>query len=232
MRALRYIQTMILILIGFQLFGQSIMTDTIFFHQDSVLGSRQSIFIDYDKNNKFYDRISIFSFGRFDNQSYDYSTKYLNDNDLKLTKRIINEPATKWIPLEQYKGEFYVYHPCDFLFHYRVSINDTTFIDWTGEGPVANKIVDYNRIDNKTFEFVLSGIYNQNCKLIIHIIDSKNGIAVFEKVLADRENVRYLMIDADKIRNVPIIVNNCEFEKQSELQFDEPDYDKLLRMNK
>ena len=85
MRALRYIQTMILILIGFQLFGQSIMTDTIFFHQDSVLGSRQSIFIDYDTNNIFYDRISIFSFGRFDNQSYDYSIKYLNDNDLILT---------------------------------------------------------------------------------------------------------------------------------------------------
>jgi hypothetical protein len=31
------------------------------------------------------------------------------------------------------------------------------------------------------------------------------------------------------IRKVPIIVNNCEYEKQSEFQFEDPEYEQLLR---
>lgn len=230
MRVLRCIATVILIPFGFQLFGQSLINDTLFFYQDSLYGSRQSIFIDHNKNNKFYLKIGTFSFGDFDNQSYDYSINYFKDNNIVLKKRKIKGIASKWVILQQYKGNFYLYHPCDFLFHYRVSITDTTFIDWTGEGPVANKIIHFKRIDSKTFDFELSGIYDQNQKLRIHIIDNKKGIAIFEKIFDGRANIRYLMADADKIRNIPIFVNNCEYEKQLEQEFDAPDYDKLLKI--
>ncbi len=71
MKSLRYIQTAILILVKFQLFGQSLVTDTLFLYQDSLHGSRQSIFIDHNKNNKFYHKIGNFNFGHFDNQSYE-----------------------------------------------------------------------------------------------------------------------------------------------------------------
>jgi hypothetical protein len=232
MRVLRYIQTAILVVIGTQFFGQSKIIDKEFLFKDSLLGSKQSIFIDYDKGNKYYNRISNFSFDSFDKQIYNSSINYYKDNNIALTKRQVNGIAKKWITLKQYKENFYVYHPCDFIAHYRVAINDTTFVDWTGEGPVAIKIIDFKRIDNKIFEFTLSGVYDQDHKLKIHIIDNKNGIAIFEKVLADGESIRYLMIDADKIRNLPIIVNKCEVHKQSELKFGEPDYDKLLKMNK
>jgi hypothetical protein len=228
MTTLRNILTILTIGTTFQLFGQSVGKDTTFIFKDTVDGELQSIFIDNNKDSKFYNNISYFNFQYFDNDSYKYSTDYLKENKLTLTQTKTVIPWTMWVTLKQYKGNFYAYHPCDFLFHFRQSINDTTFIDWTGEGPVANKIIEQKKLDNKTYEFKLTGIYYQDRKIIIHIIDIKKGIAVFEQTTNRTDNRYYLMIAADKIKSVPIIVNYCPTQKQSELEFETPDYKSLL----
>jgi hypothetical protein len=155
---------------------------------------------------------------------------FLKERKLTLTKKTPVIPQKKWVTLKQYKGTFYAFHPCDFLFHYRISVNDTTFIDWTGEGPEASKIVSQKKIDEKTYEFQITGIAKKDRKIIIHIIDSKNGIAVFEETNDEADkSYYYLMVASDKIKNVPIIVNNCETEKQWELGFNEPNFSELLK---
>lgn len=211
-----------------QLFGQTVANDTTFIFKDTVDGELQTIFIDHNTDRKFYERISHFSFQYLDKVSYKYSTDYFKEQKLTLTKSKPIIPWTNWVTLKQYNGQFYVYHPCDFLFHFRQSVNDTTFIDWTGEGPEANKIIEQKKIDEKTYEFKLTGISAQNRKITIHIIDIKNGIAVFEQTLNEADKRYYLMIAADNIKSVPIIVNHCPTQKQTELQFDEPDFKTLL----
>jgi hypothetical protein len=158
---------------------------------------------------------------------------YLRENNLTLIKKTPVIPQTKWVKLIQYKGTFYAYSPCDLYSHYKISINDTTFLDWTGEGPDANKIINQKKIDDKTYEFQLTGIGKKNRKLIIHIIDNKNGIAVFEETSYNlNERYYYLMIAADKIKTVPLIVNNCETYKQNELCFYKSNFIKLLKNKK
>ncbi len=228
MMTLRNILTILIIGTTFQLFGQSTEKDTTFIFKDTVEGEVQTIFIDNNKDSKFYDRISHFNFQYFDNESYKYSTDYLKEQKITLTKAKPIIPWTNWVTLEQYKGQYYAYHPCDFLFHFRQSVNDTTFIDWTGEGPIANKIIEQKKIDNNTYEFKLTGISDKNRKIIIHIIDHHKVIAVFEEITSESDNRYYLMIAADKIKSVPIIVNHCPTQKQTELKFDEPDFKTLL----
>lgn len=231
MTTLRSILTILIILtIGAtsQLFGQNVEKDTTFIFKDTVDGGIQSIFIDNNKDSKFYKSISNFNFHFFDAARYKYSTDYLKEHKLALTKVKPVIPWTNWVILKQYKGKFYVYHPCDFLFHFRQSVNDTTFIDWTGEGPVANKIIGQKKIDSKTYEFKLAGIYDQDRRLIIHIIDLKKGIAVFEQITNGKDKRYYLMIAAEKIKSVPIIVNYCPTQKQTELGFDKTDFKALL----
>ncbi len=215
----------------FSSFGQSNGKDKTVIFKETIDGGLQTIFIDNNKDSKYYDEISQFNFELFDNQSYKISTDYLKEHNLTLKKVKPVIPWRNWVTLEQYKGKLYVYRPCDFLFHFRQSVNDSTFIDWTGEGPVANKIMEQKKIDSKTYEYKLKGIYEQERIIVIHIIDNKNGIAVFEETTNKTETKYYLMIAADKIKNVPIIVNYCPTEKQSELEFDTPDFKKLL-MNK
>jgi hypothetical protein len=219
MTTLRNILTILTIGTTFQLFGQGIGKDTTFIFKDTVDGELQTIFIDNNKDSKYYDKISQFNFQHFDNDSYKYSTDYFREQKLTLTKAKPVIPWTNWVTLKQYKGQYYSYHPCDFLFHFRQSINDTTFIDWTGEGPVANKITEQKKINNKTYEFNLTGIYDQDRSLTIHIIDKKKGIAIFEQRIGKDRKV-YLMIAAEKIKSVPLIVNYCPTQKQTELEFD------------
>lgn len=230
MTTLRNILTVIIIGLTFPAFGQA---DTVFIQKDSLLGTAQSVFFDNNRNSKFYDKINYWDFLTFDNQSYQNSMDFLKENKLTLTKKTPVIPQTKWVTLKQYKGTFYAYHPCDFYSHYRISINDTTFIDWSGEGPEANKIAAQKKIDDKTYEFQLTGIVKKDRKLTIHIIDSKKGIAVFEEMndKADK-SYYYLMVASDKIKTVPLIVNNCETVKQLELDFDEPNFRELLKSEK
>ena len=230
MTTLKNIQTAIIIGLTFPAFGQA---DTVFIQKDSLLGSSQSIFFDNNRNSKFYDKINYWEFLTFDNQSYQNSMDFLKENKLTLTKKTPVIPQTKWVTLKQYKGTFYAYHPCDFYSHFRISINDTTFIDWTGEGPEASKILKQKKIDDKTYEFKLAGIADKDRKLKIHIIDSKNGIAVFEETNNNGdENYYYLMVASDKIRNLPLIVNCCKEYKQLELRFDKPNFKELLKTKK
>ena len=225
---MKNILTIFLLLTCGLCFGQSVGKDTTFIFKQTIDGELQTIFIDNNKNSKAYDKISHFNFQYFDNESYKYSTDYFKEHQLSLTKAAPLIPWANWVTLKQYKGKFYAYHPCDFLFHFRQSINDTTFIDWTGEGPVASKIIEQKKIDNKTYEFKLTGISDQDRKIVIHIIDAKKGIAVFEQTTNGTDKRYYLMIVADKIKSVPIIVNHCPTQKQSELEFDNTDFKTLL----
>ncbi len=225
---LRYILPIIVIGLTFPLYGQ-VKIYTTFIQKDRLLGTAQSIYFDNNRNSKFYKNINYWKFIEFDKESYKQSIKYLKKNKLKLIKTIPIIPWTKWVTLKQYKGKFYAYYPCDFYGHFRQSINDTTFIDWTGEGPIANKIINQIKIDPNTYEFKLAGFYYKNRKLIIHIIDHKKGIAVFEDTNNGSNRNYYLMIESTKLNTVPLIVNNCETEKQPELGFDKTNFVELLK---
>ncbi len=210
-------------------FGQQSKLDTIFIRKDSLKGVSQSIFIETNKNSKFYENITSFKFGMFDKESYDNSLDYLKKNKIKLKRHKTIVPSIKWVTLKKYNGQLYAYYPCDFNSYFQVSINDTTFIDWTGEGPIANKIKSQRKLNNTTFEIKVTGINEQDRTITINIIDKTKGIAVFTETTVQNGEIHFFMIMADKIKTVPFIVNNCETSKQSELKFEEPNFDKLLK---
>jgi hypothetical protein len=225
-----FILTIIFAVSCLQVHGQTFDRDTILFNDDTEYDTKQFIFIENNRNSEKYRAIGTFTFSRFDSIFYNMSIEYLHSNSFSLRQtKISDELPRKWIPLNLYKGGYYVYSPCNFLYHYKVIIADTAYVDWSGEGPEANKVREFQKIDDKTFAFKLAGIHRHNRELKIQIVDKSNGIAVFEEVLPDRENIYYLMISADKIRNVPLIVNTCIGEIQDELEFEIPDFEELMR---
>lgn len=224
------IKTVILV-IGFSSFGQGSIKDSVSIKKVSVDDTALSITLIDNPNNSYYDRINNWDFSPTDDVSYQFSIDYLKENESPLIKKTPIIAQTKWLPIKQYQGKFYTYYPCDFYTYFKVSIDDNEFIDWTGEGPFASKIIEQNKIDNATFEFKLTGVTQKDKKLIIHIIDNEKGIAVFEEINTDM-NYYYLMVASDKIKSLPLIVNNCETNKQTELLFDEPNFDELLKQSK
>lgn len=228
MRTMQRILLLFLLTTSIKLIAQDAKRDTTFLIREHYGDVYHSVFIEPDRNSKYYDYISNYSFGKFDRQSYDESLEYLKSQKLELTKVSINDLPKKWIILNQYKNEFYVYAPSDYYFHYKAEINDNAYIDYSGEGPSANKISGFKRIDNDTFQFNLEGSYRKGRQIVIHLIDQKAGIAVFEETSKDRERFYYLMVDAIKIRNFPLIVNYCENNKQPEFEFDKINFTELI----
>ncbi len=212
----------------FSLLGFSQPKDTLFIKKDSIYGTSQSIYIAKNKSTQHYNRLVDLNFGEFDAESYLMSLSYLKEKNPILKKNIPILSETQWIPLVQYKKKLFVYYPCDFYSFYKVSINDSTFIDWTGEGPIANHIINQRKGKKNTVEFDLCSMYDPVKTIIIHEINQKKGIAVFETIYSNNERFYSLMIAASKINRVPLIVNQCDFQKQHELNFEEPDFKKIL----
>jgi hypothetical protein len=229
LRVTTYILILFVLATCQKVFAQHSKSDTVFISKDSVVGVAQSIFFETKKGSKYYEKITAFKFGVFDKASYNSSLEYFRKNNIKLKKQNTIIPAKKWVTLKKYKGQFYAYHPCDFYSYFQVSINDTTYIDWTGEGPIANKIKNQQKLNDTTFEIKVTGMYTQDRTITITIIDKAKGIAVFTETTTKNEKNQFLMIMANKIKTVPFIVNNCETFKQPELKFEEPNFDNLLK---
>ncbi|MBC7494933.1 MAG: hypothetical protein H7221_07990 [Flavobacterium sp.] len=208
-------------------FGQKTQ-DTLFIKKQRLKGAHQSIFFEQNKTSKYYVGLTDFSFGDDYKDTYNYSLTFLKSNRIKLIHKKTILPSKKWITLKQYNNKYYAYYPCDFYTYYKCSVNDSTYIDWSGEGPIANKIIEQKKLDNKTYLLKLTGQHEKYKILIIHIIDSEKGIAIFEERRKKNVVNYYLMIMAEKINEVPLIVNNCLTEKQIELTFQQPNFKILI----
>ena len=185
-----------------------------------------SPYINHNRGNRFYNELLPPDTIGVNDMYYRNSLDYLKENKLILMRGKPIIPWKVWIPLKKYKGDYYVYRPCDGIFHFAQSINDTTFIDWTVEGPTGHQIQSFFKTENNIYVFELN---NMQRFLFIHIIDHERGIAIFEDTNDRRGNKYHLMIAAEKMRSVPIIVNYCPLQKQRELQFEAPDFESLLK---
>lgn len=218
----------LLILSSCAVYAQSAKKDTVFLLKEKRARGYHLVFIDRNPRSQFYKDISDFNIDPYHEATYNGSLEFLEGKKLKrFTKR---EFPRKWIKIYQYKGKFYAYYPADFMSHYRVWLTDSTYINDIGEGPVANKIISFSRIDSSTYRFRLTGQYAQNRRLTVHIIDRRKGVAVFEENVDGRGKNYFLMVTADKLRGLPIIVNYSRDQKELEYDFKEPDYKKLLEM--
>jgi hypothetical protein len=207
---------------------QFILNDTLFLEREIKNGEYHSIFIDTNRHSEFYNQINNFELDKFDEQSYKQSILYFKENNIELMKFNITEIPSKWVIIKEYNGKLYNYYPSDFYSHFQIKLTDSTVVLYTGEGPLANKIDSFEKLNQNEFKIKVSGIYTGFSNLIFHIIDKEKGIAVIENKIDENNSNYCIMIDSDKINNLPIIVNYCKTRKWIELNFEEPNYKLLI----
>lgn len=203
--------------------------DTLFFVREKNDSLYHRGFIDTNKNSEFYFRVSDFKITGFDVDTYKSSLAYLYSKKLFPGKLLLKDLPGEWVMLETYKGKIYVYSPADFYFHYKVKLTDSLWIDWTGEGPEATYIQKFDKLNASVYKFILRSQSYHNRELTIKYIDKEKGIAIFQskyynpylKKMIERYQ---LMGEVRKMRNIPLLVNTCDHQKQDELEFDKIDY--------
>ena len=193
-------------LLSSNLFAQNV-TDTIFLLKEKS----HNIFIEPNKNSKNYKDINTFrSFPKTSDKN----------------KIIYKNLPQKWIPLYSYKGTYYIYLPCDFSSNQKISLynKDIFFEDFE---LYSHRINLFKKINDK-YVINYNGFEKNKTKLEIIIIDKAKGIAVFKHTRNNNEIDYKLMVDSNKVRLFPIIVNNCEYERTEEVVFDKLNFEELL----
>ncbi len=196
-----------------------------------------AIYFERNKNAKEYDWIKDFGFeelyGKKEYQRDINETKKILKTKLK--KVPLKGIITKWCVLNSYKDSFYMYSPSDYCYNYQIEVTDSVVIDKGCE---------------RTFDFLdtiikkSSILYQLKFKpaigpsnhkkyirtVNIYIINSKEGIAVFED---NRFNEKHynLMVNANNVKHFPLIVNYCITDKTGEFEFDKIDFQKLIKQS-
>lgn len=217
---IRYILTALLTMYLCNIYAQSTgKKDTLFLLREKRPTGYHTVFIDTNPASRYYKAISDFSFTGDDKKIYASTLAIVKDK--RLTRFTSKAFPRKWIKVYQYQNKFYVYYPSDFMSHYMVRVTDSTYIDYYGEGPLANRIISFKRVDSSTYHFKLKSPYTGIHQIVVHIIDPKKGIAVFEESAETGETYCHLMVTADKVRVLPIIVNYSPDQKEEEFDFGE-----------
>ena len=240
---MRYIKKTICFLMVFTFvlccFGQEVVNsmpymvnDTLFIKKDSV----QSIFIDKTKNSKYYS-ISNITFAEIENNEiYKQNFEFLKTQKIKLKNhKIDNKLPQKWTPLYLYNGEYYIYYPnypCDYWAYRLCFITDSTFVDAWATDVMVDAILEYKKIKNNIFQFNVAYLSTfQNRKITFYLIDKKRGIAILRDENGEGSG-DFLMVDADKAKNFPVIVNECDNGKMFQLDFQKPNFEELINKQK
>ena len=230
---MRLYLTISFIFLSLKLFCQFKYRDTVFIIRDSNSQFYHRVFFDTNRQSEFYSLVSNFEFDKFDKETYKRSFEYLKSKHLTLTKKNYSDFPKRWVTLKKYKDTLYVYSPADYYSHYKVKLTDKGFINWTGEGPELNYVKEFKKINSNTFSFKLVAESSDLRIITIKYLDKPRGISVFQEKRLNKqtnkwEEFYYLMAEVSKMRQIPLIVNYCDNEKRSELDFDEIDLKKIF----
>jgi len=212
------ILSVLFLLCSTRLFSQT--PDTVFLVNTRTSTFYDMLYIDPHPSAEVYRQVGDFS-------RTEDANEYPGGNDTPLKKWKI-DLSEKWVPLVIYKGKYFVelngWACC------KTRILDSVVMVSHMEVDVG-VISGYHRINRNKFEFDLSFEYRPNWKLLVHLIDPGQGIAVFEERWDNLVNFR-LMVQANRIRNFPVIVGKSSEVTAPYRGYDVPNYDSLFRSAK
>lgn len=153
--------------------------------------------------------------------------KESTENKVKdIQKKNMNLPQF-WIPLYQYKSEFYLYDPCDGINDYSYFLSKEVLSLLYYDGPSNYLISTSKKINDQHYIFEFKDS-DRSDKLDIYIIDKTKKLAVFK--FTDGEEIEYdIFTSSTTLNHFDVIVNDCKWQKEFEYHFETPDYEALIK---
>ncbi len=166
------------------------------------------IFIDHNRKARFYNLLLRFRIDEYDREQYEDFLKAQPGTLIEIPADLPRE----WIKVYPYQNRHYAYYPSDFGSHYQIQLNEKAFIGFQMDGLELYRIKAISRVDDQTWE--IRTVSGESIRLSRLTPRSQ----IWRWKFSDRE---YLMTPAGHLRNLPVIVNYCEEQKQVEFDFRE-----------
>lgn len=168
--------------------------DTVFIKNNNL----QKIYINEDKESNYYNLINNF-------------------DDFFLTKELdIEDLESKWLKIYKYKNNYVLYYPCDGAYDFKAVINQKK-IQYKRTEVTSYDIINIKRKrGNVIIKYFISSDHKMNV-LKIKPIDKKIGLYSFEVKGKNKE--KFMMIESSQYKKFNILINECNSEKQEEINF-------------
>ena len=139
--------------------------------------------------------------------------------------------ANEWLPLCRYKGNYYLYQDRDTINMGKRVITGSFFNYSDKRWAKTVQLQSATKLNNITWSF---DIFDHDSDpagktVIIHIIDSRSGIAVWEDVNAAEDEKYKLYVPKEHALQFDMIVDSSARSRAAGFKFDQPDFDALLK---
>jgi hypothetical protein len=186
---------------------------------DSILKKTEfgCVYITLDTNAIMYDWLNITDTDQFEIKKT-YSPKYIKEieSELNLTLRHFNKIGLYpfWTKLNKYKGEYYVYSPSDYMANETYLITDSIIYSLTNPDPTINPIMNFRKISESKYEFIVTNFHEIFNKVIVELIDEKRKIYLWEFINKDEETYKMeYRTHSSNVKAFKMIVNDCFGQK-------------------
>ncbi len=137
----------------------------------------------------------------------------------------------KWNQVHVYRNKFYVYSPSDWMWNSGYYISDSVIYMTKSDPDDLYFILDFKNVNTDLSEFQIINYFGEHKTIRIQLISSQFGIYVWTFLNQKNEiESRHLYQDSRFAKKLPMIVCDCGENKcYLEFEFDNPDFDKLIK---
>jgi hypothetical protein len=206
--------------------------DTIFISRKFGKGYYHAVYIEKNRQSVLYKDLLDFKMDKEDHELYEDNLKGLKKISKSFKNYNLNGLPKKWLPLYKYKKRYYIYYPSEWGEVDRNVLTDSTLVCWGIEGPYPYTIESARKININTYTFTTCSYSTgkeRHIKTIIHIINPKTKLAIWEYPDEKSDNRYELYIPRMSASKFDMVVNYCAEVKMSEFMFDNIDYKTLLK---
>jgi len=170
---------------------------------------RHFIFIDHNRRARFYESLVRFNFYESDQNDYaDFLEKQANLPPADLPADL----PRQWVVVHPYQNKFYAYYPSDFGNHFRVQLNEKAFVGHHMDGLELEALHSVSKPEAGVWEVLF--VTGKRIK----VVQVSPGSPVWRWQFSGWDR---LMVPAERLRELPVLVNYCEEQKQLEFDFEE-----------
>ena len=158
--------------------------DTLFIKREIGPNYYHAVFIEQDKQSDLYKWLTDFRFDEYDLRAFEADYEHLKGKHPQpFGKRDLGNLEREWLPVEFYKGQYYLYLKCNAAKSGRRIISDTLLYGWDMDGPYADFILKLVR-KTSPVKYVLKTQSRFDLtrvdEIVVHIVDSASRMAVWE----------------------------------------------------
>ncbi|MFD0763683.1 hypothetical protein ACFQZI_02375 [Mucilaginibacter lutimaris] len=206
--------------------------DTNFIVREAKRDFYHAVYIEKDRNAAQYKWLLGFKYDHYDSINYKETYKIMKIKHPKpLRKYDLAGLPKQWVPLNLYKGKYYLYAPSDGGNTRIKAITDSTIIYYDMDGPTVQALLNFKKLKANKYFLKSPPFYQfvRSSNVTIYVIDPQNMITVWEDASLPLAYRYTMYVAKEHATNFDMVVNYCKTDKMPEYDFEKIDYKKLIK---